>query len=161
MFGSRINEEKHTYWQYYWFVRRSLHSGNTCRFLPLLWRRKWCRKGEVGRLSLVLERKEEQSFSIPARCSDKEEDGEKKGVGKKERERRGKGWQNKQSRKRRRKAEKPQKGKEPPAMPHTVHSLSHTHTEYKAAAPGGNLKEVNKEVIEADSHLVCGSAVVS
>lgn len=71
---------KHAYWHYHWNIMLSLQSGKTCEFLPLLWGRKWCRKGEVGRLSLLLERKEEQSFSIPVRCSDRG-GWRKKGVG--------------------------------------------------------------------------------
>lgn len=50
-------------------TKRSGNGGGEA--LPLLWGRKWCRKGEVGRVSLLLVRKEEQSFSIPASRSGK------------------------------------------------------------------------------------------
>ncbi len=50
-------------------MRRRGRAAGSGEALPLLWGRKWCRKGEVGRVSL--ERKEEQSFSIPASRSEK------------------------------------------------------------------------------------------
>lgn len=58
----------------------------------------------MGRLSLLLERKEEQSFSIPARCSENEENGGK-GFGKRGRNKRQE-WQNEQGPERKKESRK-------------------------------------------------------